>query len=82
MKPIPIYQRERIFDLIKEGLPSHTIAFREKVSHSSVIRIKQKQEKTGSFNVKPKSGRPRILTERHDRNIARLIKSGVCSNAV
>jgi len=82
MKPIPIYQRERIFDLIKEGLPSRTIAFREKVSHSSVIRIKQRQEKTGSFNVKPKPGRPRILTERHDRNIARLIKSGQCSNAV
>ena len=82
MKPIPLYQRERIFDLIKEGLPSRTIAFREKVSHASVIRIKQRQEKTGCFDIKPKTGQPRILTERHDRNVTRLIKSGECSNAI
>ena len=82
MKPIPLYNRECTFELIQEGLPSCTIAFREKVSHASVIRIKQRYEKTGCFDVIPKSGHPRILTERHDRNIARLIKSGECSNAV
>ncbi|CAI2182818.1 112_t:CDS:1, partial [Funneliformis geosporum] len=82
MKAIPLHQRERIFALIQEGLPSHTIASRENISHASVIRIKQRKEETGSFDVIPKPGHPRILTERHDRNIARLIKSGECTNAI
>src|SRR5215212_11037366 len=82
MKPIPLYQRERIFALLQEGHPSRTVAAREKVSHVSVLRIKKLKEKTGGFNVIPRPGRPRILTVRHDRNIARLSKSGECSNAV
>ncbi|CAI2192891.1 11607_t:CDS:1, partial [Funneliformis geosporum] len=40
------------------------------------------KEKTGSLDVIPKPGHPRILTEHHDRNIAKLIKSGECSNAI
>lgn len=47
-----------------------------------MIRIKHRKEKTGCFDVTPRPGRPRILTERHDRNIAKFIKSGECSNAV
>ena len=82
MKPIPFYKRERIFDLLQEGYPSRTVAAREKVSHVSVLRIKKLKEETGSFNVIPRPGRPRILTVRHDRNIAKLIKSGECSNAI
>lgn len=82
MKAIPHYQRERIITLLQEGYSSRSVAFRENVSHSSVIRIKQRKEKTGSLDVIPKPGRPRILTERHDRNIAKLIKSGECSNAI
>jgi transposase len=82
MKPISLYKRERIFALLQEGLPSRTVAAREKISHVSVLRIKKLKEKTGGFNVVPRPGRPRILTVRHDRNIARLIKSGECSNAV
>ena len=81
MKAIPPYKRERILTLLQEGHPSRTVAAREKVSHVSVLRIKKLKEKTGDFNVAPRPGRPRILTERHDRNIARFIKSGQCSNA-
>ena len=51
MKPIPLYQRERIFALLQEGHPSCTVAAREKVSHVSVLRIKKLKEKTGGFNV-------------------------------
>ncbi|CAI2198990.1 12327_t:CDS:1, partial [Funneliformis geosporum] len=79
---IPHYQRERIITLLQEGYSSRSVAFRENISHSSVIRIKQRKEKTGSLDVIPKPGCPRILTERHDRNIAKLIKSGECSNAI
>ena len=82
MKAIPHYQRECIITLLQEGYSSRSVAFRENVSHSSVIRIKQRKEKTGSLDVIPKPGHPRILTERHDRNIAKLIKSGECSNAI
>ena len=82
MKPILLYQRERIFTLLQEGHSSRIVAVREKVSHVSVLRIKKLKETTGSFNVTPRPGRPKILTERHDRNIARLIKSGTCSNAI
>ena len=82
MKAIPLHQRERIFTLIQEGLPSRTIASRKNISHASVIRIKQRKEETGSFDVILKPGRPRILTKCHDRNIARLIKSGECTNAI
>ncbi|CAI2196881.1 9603_t:CDS:1, partial [Funneliformis geosporum] len=41
-----------------------------------------KEKKNGSFDVIPKPGRPRILTEYYDRNIARLIKLGECTNAI
>jgi len=82
MKAISLEQRARIFTLLQEGLSSHTVAFRENVNHTTVLRIKKRKEETGSFNVIPKPGRPKILTERHDRNIARLIKSGECSNAI
>ncbi|CAI2202048.1 16689_t:CDS:1, partial [Funneliformis geosporum] len=79
---ISLHQKERIFALIQEGLPSCTIASRENISHASVIRIKQRKEETGSFDVILKSGRPRRLTECHDRNIVRLIKLGECTNAI
>ncbi|CAI2166164.1 3823_t:CDS:2 [Funneliformis geosporum] len=75
MKVIPYYQRKRIITFLQEGYSSRSVAFHENVSHFSVIRIKQKKEKTGSLDVIPKSGYPRIFTERHDRNIAKLIKS-------
>ena len=82
MKAISLSQRERIYTLLQEGYPSRTVAARKKVSHVSILRIKKIKEKTGSFNVAPRSDRPKILTERHDRNIARFIKSGECSNAI
>ncbi|CAB5362375.1 unnamed protein product [Rhizophagus irregularis] len=82
MKAISLCQRERMFTLLQDGYSSRDFAFREKVSHVSVLRIKKKKEKTGHFDVVPRPGRLRILTERHDRNIAKLIKTGECSNAI
>src|SRR5581483_1979047 len=82
MKVISLSQRERIYTLLQEGYPSRTVAARKKVSHVSILRIKKIKEKTGSFNVAPRSDRPKILTERHDRNNVKFIKSGECSNAI
>ena len=75
-------KRSRIYTLIQEGYNSREIANRENVDHATVLRIKKRKEETGSFDVAPRPGRPRILTERHERNIAKLVKSGECSNAI
>ncbi|CAJ0891637.1 21175_t:CDS:2, partial [Entrophospora sp. SA101] len=53
MKAITLEQRARIYTLIQEGYSSHEIAFREKISHSTVVRIKQRKEKTGRTSSKP-----------------------------
>nr|CAG8611242.1 13469_t:CDS:2 [Entrophospora candida] len=55
MKAITLEQRAHIYTLTQEGYSSHEIAFRKKISHSTVVRIKQRKEKTGSFDVIPKS---------------------------
>ncbi|CAG8824731.1 3157_t:CDS:1, partial [Cetraspora pellucida] len=82
MKAIPISKRNRISTLLEEGYSSRTIAFREKVSHSTVLRIKNLKKQTGCLDVLPRPGRPRILTTRHERRIAREFRSGTCSTAV
>lgn len=82
MRAIPISKRNRISTLLEEGYSSRAIAFRVKVSHSTVLRIKHLKEQTGCLDVLPRSGRPRILTNRHERRIARQLRSGTCSNAI
>ena len=75
-------KRARIFTLFEEGYPSRYIASKENVSQSTVIRIKQRKDTNGTFKNQPKSGRPRYLTGRNERNVLRLISSGKCTNAV
>lgn len=82
MARLSIGKRNRIYSLVREGFPSRFIASREKVSQSSVIRIKQKVEATGSTKDLPKSGRPRTFTGRDERNIVRMLSTGECSTAV
>ncbi|CAI2197761.1 17692_t:CDS:1, partial [Funneliformis geosporum] len=48
MGRLSIGKRNRIHSLIQEGFPSRFIASREKVAQSTIIRIKQKVEATGS----------------------------------
>ena len=75
-------KRARIFTLFEEGYPSCYIASKENVSQSTVIRIKQRKDTNSTFKNQPKSGRPRYLTGRNERNVLRLISSGKCTNAV
>ncbi|CAG8797114.1 30628_t:CDS:1, partial [Racocetra persica] len=51
----------RISTLLEEGYSSHTIAFHEKVSHSTVLRIKNLKKQTGCLDVKPRPGHPEYL---------------------
>ena len=75
-------QRSKICTLLEEGYPSRYIAAKEGVSQSTVIRIKQRKDTTGTFKNKPKTGRPRLLTGRHERKVLRYIITGECTNAV
>ncbi|CAG8659103.1 14005_t:CDS:2 [Racocetra persica] len=71
-----------ISTLLEEGYSSHTISFREKVSHSTVLRIKHLKKQTGCLDVLPRPGHPRILTEYYEKRIARLFRSSECLSAV
>ncbi|CAG8806891.1 3548_t:CDS:1, partial [Gigaspora margarita] len=82
MPRISIERRLGIHALICEGYPSRYIAKKENVLQSSVVRISRKAEKVGSVKDLPKSGHPRVLTERDERNAIYLLVSGECSNAV
>ncbi|RHZ85601.1 hypothetical protein Glove_63g120 [Diversispora epigaea] len=53
-----------------------------KLNKRSVIRIKQRKDKTGTFKNQPKSGCPRLITDCIERNVVRLITTGECTNAV
>ena len=79
---LSIEQRSRIYALLEEGYPSRYVADKEGVSQSTVIRIKQCKVTTGTFKNKPKVGRPRLLTGRHERKVLRFITTGECTNAV
>jgi transposase len=82
MARLSIGKRNRIYSLIQEGLTSRYIASYENVAQSTVVRIKQKMKNTSSLKDLPKSGRPRVFTERDERNIIRMLSSGECSTAV
>ena len=59
---LSIEKRSRICALLEEGYRSRYVAVKEEVSQSTVIRIKQRKDATGTFKNKPKPGRPRLLT--------------------
>ncbi|RHZ84254.1 hypothetical protein Glove_84g91 [Diversispora epigaea] len=51
----------RVCTLLEEGYPSHYVARRENISQSTVIKIKQRKDRTGTFKNRPKSGCLRLL---------------------
>ena len=75
-------QRVRIQTLLTEGYSIRQIAEREGIPKSTVGDFKKHYEETGSFANKPKSGRPRLFTARHERKVTQYITSGQCSTAV
>ncbi len=79
---LSVEKKSRIYALLEEGYPSRYIAAKENVSQSTVIRIKQRKDTTGTFKNKQKPGRPRLLTGRNERKVLRYITTGECTNAV
>ncbi|CAI2202114.1 20560_t:CDS:1, partial [Funneliformis geosporum] len=57
------------------------LAKRYSVSISTITRLYNKYKKTQTTKDLPKTGRPRKIHERGERQVIRYIKSGECSNA-
>ncbi|GBC20801.2 hypothetical protein GLOIN_2v148980 [Rhizophagus irregularis DAOM 181602=DAOM 197198] len=70
-------KKSRICALLEEGYPSRYVADKEKISQSTVIRIKKRKDATRTFKDKPKSGRPRLLTGQNERKVLRYITTGI-----
>ena len=79
---LSVEKKSRIYALLEEGYPSRYIAAKENVSQSTVIRIKQQKDTTGTFKNKQKPGRPRLLTGQNEQKVLRYITTGKCTNAV
>jgi transposase len=75
-------KRARIATLLEEGYSTRQIADREGLSHTAVWKIGKRAEKYHTYRDLPRSGRPRRFTEREERKIVRLVKSGKCETAV
>jgi len=67
---------------LTNGEPTRKIADLEQVSQSGVAKIKMKLASTLDLKDLPRSGRPRILTERDERKIVREIVSNSAQTAV
>lgn len=75
-------KRARILVLLEEKYPAREIARREKIQPSTVLRIRKRWQKTQSCQDARRTGRPRAVSERGERQIARLVTSGQCHTAV
>jgi len=82
MPRISIEKRSRIHTLHQMGFSTREVAVQEGVNQSSVVRICKKFNETGNFDDRPKSGRPKSLSERYERKLLRYIRSEECSTAV
>ena len=82
MPKVSPQKRARIAALLSTGLSTRDIARRERVSHTTVSRLRHVDHADGNYEDAPRSGRPRLLTDRHERLIVRMVVSGKCQTAV
>ncbi len=61
----------QIIALIGEGNSRRSVARRFNLHHNAVDHIYKRYVETGSFNQRPRSGRPRVTDVREDRRIER-----------
>jgi transposase len=77
-----IEQRAQVITLLEEGYSTHAVASRVGINQSTVVRIGKRKDDTGSNKDRYRSGRPRLLNKRDERNAVRLISTQQCSTAV
>jgi transposase len=82
MRSITAEKRGAIQALLEQGLSLREVASKVNVHYSTVSRIKNNIKNNGEFVKKHRHGRKRLLSEREDRIIAKIINSGEASNAV
>ena len=75
-------QRARIVTLREEGHSARKVASMTGVSHTTVLRVCKQFNETGSLENQPRSGRPRSLSVRQERQLARAVRSGRISTAL
>src|SRR2546421_280845 len=79
MKPISASNRSHIVSLLQSGHSTRAIATRIDVSQSTVARIAKCERED---RLKPRGGRPRLLTARDERRIVKMVDTGETSNAM
>ena len=73
-REIDLDARKIIIKLHKEGKSFREIGKIVERTHSSVQRVVQNFNSSGSLSSKPRSGRPRILTVREERSVLKMVK--------
>ena len=71
---ISAFDRARIIALHQKHFSNHAISNRLGISRSSVIRIVNLYEETGSVDRRRGTSRPRVTTERDDRYVTNFVR--------
>src|SRR5215470_1004352 len=71
-----------IATLLSLGHSTRDIARREGVSWSTASRLRHSDAVDRGYQDLPRSGHPRLFTDRHERLITRMVTSGKCQTAV
>ena len=82
MSKVSLSKKARIHALLSTGLSTRKVAHNEGVSQSTATRLYNLQDTSRNYRDLPRSGRPRLFTERDERRILRLLSSGECETAV
>ena len=70
-------QRHEAVGMFAGGLPCREIARRMNCAHSTILRLVQRHNETGSVNERHRSGRQRVTTAAEDRHIVlRHLRNG------
>lgn len=60
-------ERDRAIGMLQAGRSTRAVARVFGVHHSTVVRLAERFQTTGSSNDRPRSGRPRVTTAAQDR---------------
>ncbi|GFS14751.1 transposable element Tc1 transposase [Elysia marginata] len=61
----------RALGLLQAGLPISEVSLRMNVNRTTIFRLRQRLHETDTGSDRPRSGRPRCITQRQDRNLVR-----------
>ena len=74
-------KRNRLVQLLREHRTLREVATIEGVSPGTVLYAQQRLRQTGISYSRHKSGSPRLISPRHERYMARLLRKGECDNS-